>query len=191
MATKTIGKRISIEEHSDAITIVIDQSIPFSQQLSLELWLGAWTGLGGLFGYGAWTYPGDERTFFLIGLIFWGFFMVRITKVALWRRMGREIIKISAGRLLIKNAFKTKGKDRYFALKKVGEFTAYDIPIKSFMQQLDQSFWIIGGDKIHFNFNGKSYVLGKQLKHSDALQLANVLNKSVSKYYIRLKRQRD
>ena len=182
MAIKTIGNRISIEEHKDAITIVITQTIPFSQQLSLELWIGAWTGLGCLFGYGAWTYPGDERTFFLIGLIFWGFFMVRITKVALWRRMGREIIKLSHGRLLIKNAFKTRGKDRYFALKKVGKFTAHDIPIKSFIQQLDQSFWIIGGDKLHFDFNGKPYVLGKQLKHSDALQLANVLNKGVAKF---------
>ena len=34
---KKIGQRITIEEHRDAITIVIDQTIPKGQQLALEM----------------------------------------------------------------------------------------------------------------------------------------------------------
>ena len=114
MSLKTIGKRISIAEHGDATTIVIAQTIPPSQQIALEAWFGGWLGLGGLIGYGAFASAGDERNMLVICLAFWTYFFVRILKVILWRRIGSEVIRISAKQILIKNAFKKKGKERYF-----------------------------------------------------------------------------
>lgn len=179
---KTIGKRITIEEHIDAITIVIDQTIPKGQQLALEMWIGAWVGLGGLIGYGAITFDGNDRTAFLVCLAFWSFFLVRILKVAFWRRIGKEIIRVTPSHLMIKNAFKKRGKDRFYSLPQVGKFDAPDQNIKSFMGQLDNSFWIIGGDTVHFSYNGRPHVLGKQLPPPDAKQLSNFLNKSVERF---------
>lgn len=179
---KKIGKRITLEEHKDAITIVIDQTIPRGQQLALEMWIGAWVGLGGLISYGAYTYDGNDRTAFLVCLAFWGFFLVRILKVAFWRRIGKEIIRITPTHLMIKNAFKTRGKDKFYDLPKVGKFDAPEQNIKSFMQQLDNSFWIIGGDTVHFTYDGREHVLGKQLPGPDAKQLSNFLNKSVERF---------
>ena len=121
---KTIGKRITIEEHIDAITIVIDQTIPKGQQLALEMWIGAWVGLGGLIGYGAITFDGNDRTAFLVCLAFWSFFLVRILKVAFWRRIGKEIIRVTPSHLMIKNAFKKRGKDRFYSLPQ-GVFARY------------------------------------------------------------------
>lgn len=179
---KKIGKRITIEEHSDAITIVIDQKIPKGQQLALEMWIGAWVGLGGLISYGAITFSGNDRTAFLVSLAFWGFFFVRIFKVAVWRRIGNEIIRITPTHLMIKNAFKKRGKDKFYKIKEVGKFEAEEENLRSFMQQLDQSFWIIGGDKIQFKYGGRDQVLGKQLSEPDSKQLANYLNKSVERF---------
>lgn len=182
MSTKTIGKRISIAEHSDATTIVIDAKIPASQQIALETWFGGWIGLGGLIGYGAYSSTGDERNVLLVCMVFWSYFFVRILKVILWRRIGKEIVRVNSKNVLIKNAFKKRGKDRFYELKTLGEFKALKREKTSFLGSLDQSFWIFGGDNIHFNYLGKAHVLGKQLKESDALQLCNYLNKSVARY---------
>ena len=182
MSTKSIGKRVSITEHSDAITIVIDSKILSSQQIALEAWFGGWIGLGGLIGYGAYSSLGDERTVLIVCFVFWLFFFVRIFKVILWRRIGNEIIRINSKELLVKNAFKKRGKDRFYELKYVGAFKAIKRKKSSFLGSLDQSFWIYGGDNIHFKYLGKTHVLGKQLKESDALQLCNYLNKNVSRY---------
>ena len=48
-----------------------------------------------------------------------------------------------------------KGKERYFSLTGVGEFSAVERSETSFLGNLAQSFWILGGDNIHFNYNGK------------------------------------
>ena len=182
MSNKTIGKRISIAEHSDATTIVIDAKIPPSQQIALEAWFGGWLVLGGLISYGAYSSQGDEMTVLLVCLVFWSYFFVRILKVILWRRIGKEIIRINEKNLLVKNAFKTRGKDRFYDLKLVGSMKAIIRKETSLLGSLDQSFWIFGGDNVHFNYLGKTHVLGKQLKESDALQLCNFLNKSKAKF---------
>ena len=182
MSNKTIGKRISIAEHSDATTIVIYTKISPYQQIALEAWFGGWVGLGGLIGYGAYSSQGDEMTVLLVCLVFWSYFFVRILKVILWRRIGKEIIRVNDKNLLIKNAFKTRGKDRFYDLKTVGTMKTIIRKETSFLGSLDQSFWIFGGDSIHFNYLGKTHVLGKQLKESDALQLCNYLNKSVARF---------
>ena len=182
MSTKSIGKRISIAEHSDASTIVIETTITPSQQIYLEAWYGGWLGLGGLIGYGAYSSVSDEKNVLLVCFVFWSYFFVRILKVILWRRIGKEIIRIDSKNFLVKNAFKKRGKDRIYDLKTVGSFEAIKREKTSFLANLDQSFWIFGGDNIYFNYLGKTHVLGKQLKESDALQLCNYLNKSVAKY---------
>ena len=182
MGTKSIGKRITIDEHLDATTIIIDQKISKSQQLSIEMWFGGWVGLGCLIVHGAYSFSGNESTVYLICLAFWGFFFVRILKVIVWRRIGREIIRVSPKQLLIKNAFNKRGKDKFYSINDLSEFKARKVEATSFIGQLDNSFWIIGGDTVDFTFKGKKHVLGKQLKDSDALQLAKYLNKSLARY---------
>jgi hypothetical protein len=177
---RSIGKRIHIAEHGDMTTIIIESTITSAQRLSLEMWFGAWTGLGTLFAYGAFTFEGDERLFYLGSLVFWAFFWVRIAKVVAWRRIGKEVIKISNGGLMMKNAFNTRGREWTYSLNKVGVVKFHDRDATSFIQQLDNSFWILGGDTLYFLYEGRTKVLGKQLTSQDSKQLANVLNKAIS-----------
>ena len=180
--SKFIGKRICVDEHKDAMTITIASTITKVQQISLEMWLGAWTGLGVLMGYGAYTFLGDERIFYLGGFVFWAFFWIRIAKVVAWRRIGKEIITISRNKLIIKNAFGEKGRERTFVIPEMGEVGYQENNSTSFLQSLDNSYWILGGDTLHFKYEGKIHVFGKQLPNHDSAQLANVANKSMKKH---------
>ena len=145
-------------------------------------WFGGWLGLGGLMVYGAYSSAGDERMYLIVSLAFWAFFFVRILKVILWRRIGSEIIKITSKEMMVKDAFKTRGKERFYYLERIGNIEVIERKEASFFSSLDQSFWILGGDNIHFNYKGKTNVLGKQLSQSDAMQLCNYLNKSIARY---------
>ena len=179
---KTIGQRISISEQKNATTIVIDSTITKAQQISLEMWFSGWTGLGCLLGYGSLTFSGDERIFYIGSLIFWGFFWIRIAKVVAWRRIGKELIVINKSGVMIKNAFGEKGREKVFMISKMGEVTFEKNDTSSFLQQLDKSYWIIGGDTLHFSYEGKTHVFGKQLENHDSAQLTNVVNKTIKKY---------
>jgi hypothetical protein len=69
-----------------------------------------------------------------------------------------------------------------YDLHKISGLNFYKRESTSFMQQLDNSFWIIGGDTVYFSYNGKTQVLGKQLLSQDAKQLSQVLNKIIDGY---------
>jgi len=177
---KSIGKRISIADHGSATTIVIASTITNAQRLTLEMWFGAWTGLGTLFTYGAFTAEGDERIFYIGGMVFWAFFWVRIAKVVAWRRIGKEIISISKDGMMVKNAFNKRGKEWVYKLSKIGTVNYHASDETSFIKQLDNSYWILGGDTLYFLYEGKTKVLGKQLNTQDSKQLANVINKTIA-----------
>ena len=51
-----------------------------------------------------------------------------------------------------------------------------------FMQNLDQSFWIMGGDSIQFTYLRGRFVLGKQLEEKDAVRLAKLMDQGLRKF---------
>ena len=51
-----------------------------------------------------------------------------------------------------------------------------------FIQNLDQRFWIMGGDSIQFTYMRGRFVMGKQLQEKDAAQLAKLIDKALGKF---------
>ena len=181
--TQTIGSRISYAWHPDALTIIVSQEIPKHQQRLLEAWLLAW-GLAGA-GLGqAWRMADtpDEGMFFSICLAFWSYFAFRVSKVVLWRRRGREMIRISAEGVSLKNAFGTFGRAQFFLKDNITRLEVIRRDETKFLQTLDQSFWIIGGDMLSFKYLRKSIVFGKQLSLQEAKALAKVIDKALRKF---------
>ncbi len=177
-----IGKRITYAWHEDALTVVIDQKIPKSQQLALEGWMTAWLLVGATFFWSLTHSDGDERMFYSISLAFWTFFAFRVSKVILWRRKGNESIRIHAGSMSVKNAFGTTGRAQLFQTGNLQKMEVIRRESTSFLANLDQSFWIMGGDTIQFTHQNKSFVLGKQLNEKDAHALAKLLDKALRKF---------
>lgn len=179
---QAIGSRISYSRNEDSMTITIDQGISRAQQWGLEIWLIAWLGAGGAMASQIAEASDDERLFYMVYLAFWVFFLFRVIKVTLWRRIGREMIRVSAKGMSVKNAIGSWGKAQFFHIKDIERMEVIKRDPKAFMANLDQSFWIMGGDSVQFTHLGKRFVLGKQLSMSDALALTKLIHQAFKRF---------
>ena len=180
---KFMGKRISVLRSKEDIVVTITQQIERWQMSLLMTWLAAWTFCGGVFiTYLIKALNFDERMFFVICTGLWAFFMIRLTKVFLWRRSGREIIRISAGKLTLINAYWSKGKTEEFKLNSVFKLGLIKKDPSNFFVFLDDSFWIIGGERVGFSYGGEKIRLGKQLELRDAENLVRILESAIREF---------
>lgn len=179
----TIGSRISYAWHAESLTVIIDQKIPSTQRMMLEGWFLAWIGVGLATALEMSRTADGERPFFLIFFAFWTFFAFRVAKVVLWRRIGREMIRITAEGMTVKNAFGDWGRARFFIKENIQRMEVVRRSPHHFFQNLDQSFWILGGDSLQFSYLRGRFVLGKQLDEVDAARLAKLIDQGLRKFH--------
>ena len=176
-APKFIGKRIQVTKEKKALTIIIAQQVERWQEALLIAWLLAWLFCGCIFIYYLFTVTNrNETLFFLVLSSLWLFFMIRIAKVYFWRRGGREIITLRPGELTIKNAFWNKGKTEVYQIRNIFKLGPASKNNQSFFSFMDDSFWIIGGEKIGFSYSGRKRQFGKQLNIRDAEALTRMID---------------
>jgi hypothetical protein len=180
---KFIGKRIRVMREKDAINIEINQKIERWQEAMLFFWITAWTFCGGAFLYYAFNANSQsEQIFFIICSSLWLFFFIRITKVFLWRLIGKEMIRISKEGVSIRNAFGSWGKKELFVHQNIFKPGLIKRDPTSFLAFLDDSFWIIGGERVGFSYSGRRIQLGKQLTLHDAELLLRVMESAMREY---------
>lgn len=180
---KFIGKRIRVMREKDAINIEINQKIERLQEAMLFFWITSWTFCGGAFLYYAFNANSQsEQIFFIICSSLWLFFFIRITKVFLWRLIGKEMIRISKEGISIRNAFGSWGKKELFLHQNIFKPGLIKRDPTSFLAFLDDSFWIIGGERVGFSYSGRRIQLGKQLTLHDAELLLRVMESAMREY---------
>ena len=180
---KFIGKRIRVAKSREAITIEINQKIERWQEAMLFIWITAWTFCGGVFLYYSFNASSQsEQIFFIICSSLWLFFFIRITKVFLWRIIGKEIIEITRNGLTIRNAFGSMGKRESFQHHNIFKLGLIKRDPSSFLAFLDDSFWIIGGERVGFSCSGRRVQLGKQLSMHDAELLLRVMESAMREF---------
>ena len=74
-----------------------------------------------------------------------------------------------------------KGRTTLLPLSTLGEAVVPEPNPRSFLESMEQQFWVVGGDRIHLLAKGKTYVFGKQLDPQDAQQLAKAFNQRLKK----------
>lgn len=180
---KFIGKRIRVSRSKENITIEITQKIERWQEAMLFFWITAWTFCGGAFLYYAFNAASQsEQIFFIICSSLWLFFFIRITKVFLWRLIGKEIIIITRDGMSLRNAFGTMGKRESFQHHNIFKLGLIKRDPSSFLAFLDDSFWIIGGERVGFSYSGRRVQLGKQLSLRDAELLLRVMESALREF---------
>lgn len=179
---QSLGERVTYAWHESSLTIIIDQKIPIQQRLMLEGWFLAWMAVGVSMAIAMVGSSGSDRSFFLIFMAFWTFFAFRVLKVVLWRRMGREMVRITSEGMTVKNAFGDWGRARFFIKENIKKMEVVRRNPSNFLQNLDQSFWIMGGDSLQFTYLRSRFVLGKQLPEKDAAKLARLIDQALRKF---------
>jgi hypothetical protein len=184
MKSQKISERIYVEKpNPHEVYIEIDQKIPRWQESMLLVWLMAWTFCGGVFVYYAFQPgPWSDRIFFIISTSAWAYFFVRIAKVFLWRRMGKEKIWIRTGEMEIQNSIGKWGKKEKFKLANIQKLGMIKQDPGNFFVFLDNSFWIIGGDKIGFVHGSTPHRIGKQLSVRESDLLLKVVDSAVKAF---------
>ena len=178
---KRISDRIQvIKEGNSEVRIEIDQKIPRWQETLLVTWLAAWTYCGGVFLYYALvSKPLSDRIFFIICSSAFLYFFVRIAKVVVWRFIGKEKISIVPNQLIIQNAFGKWGRKEVLKISLIQKLGLIKNDPANFLAFLDDSFWIMGGERGGFVHGSTKYRVGKQLSVKEAELLVQIVESSL------------
>lgn len=174
-----VSDRVSIESSPSGSSVVISARLPRGKEALLLGWFLAWLSCGVYVAIElARTPPGDMRTFMFAFMAFWAWFAIRIGRVVLWRLKGFEIIRLKEDRFTIKDSIFGYGRANEYFVENVQRLGTLEIEESSWKWQLNDSFWVMGGERLGFEHMGKKVVFGKGLTRQEAERIALVLDRS-------------
>ncbi|MFY9309147.1 MAG: hypothetical protein WAQ28_08900 [Bacteroidia bacterium] len=170
-----IGKRISIKRTEEGLSIVILALADKLKNRLLLAWLVLWT-LAGMIVFSQYFTITDPNTKIavIVWMGFWFYFEFKITNAWLWRRSGKEVLKIRNNKLEYKRDVSGRGKIQSYSADFIKEIRLLE-PKESFLESLNNSYWVIAGEKLAFDYYGKEIKLGLQLDDTDAKALLKVI----------------
>ena len=94
----------------------------------------------------------------------------------IWRLSGVEKIKLRERKLFYKRDVKGRGKIKVYEFDFMKEFRQIESKENSFFENLNNSYWVIAGEKLAFDYYGKEIKFGIQLNDADAKALFKMIN---------------
>lgn len=172
---KKLSERVSYKDHGSFITIVISPKLDRKRETLLTTWVLAWTVCGIIILSQLFMdYTKEEKLFMVAFLSFWVYYEYRIGYVWLWRKRGVELLKIEDGKLNYKRSIREYGKAHSFFIDNIKEFGKMDKE-ESFFKELERSFWVIGGERLGFEYQKKIVKFGVQLNDEETNKLEKFL----------------
>lgn len=177
-----ISERVSMERAPGRLSVVISARLSRGREAMLLAWYAAWTfcGIYVLYTF-AHTAPGSERRFMLAFLAFWLYFMVRIGRVVLWRMKGFESIRVKDGVLTIKNSILGRGRATDYFVENIIRLAQLEIDRTSWKWQLNESFWVMGAERLVFESGGRQVIFGKGLNDDEARQVLALIKTALTR----------
>lgn len=177
---KVIGKRISVLQKENLLSIVILPTTDKKKLNLMFLWLFAWTvcGVIVLVNYFK-MYDKDTRLFMIVYLSFWAYFEYKIARAFIWKRNGKEKLWIQNDIIHYQRELNKKGKIKEYNLELVDDFKIIDVSNTSWADNINQSFWIKGGERLEFISQGRAIRFGMQISDEEARSVFNEINKFI------------
>jgi len=180
--SKSIGDRITWVEDKGVLSISISGRIEKWKESLLFFWILAWTFCGiyvavQLFG----DYPRDTKLAFAVYLVFWVYFQFKVGYAWLWRRWGKEYIKIDSESFRMKRDIRTYGKAHHCYIENIKSLSRVDYSKNHFLRGYNNSFWTIGGESLSFEYLSKKIGFGLQLNERDATELMRLVKEHLRK----------
>ena len=176
-----ISNRISVDD-SKKLSVVILGKVERWKESLLLYWLLAWSFCGSVFAFQFFgNGPFQYSIPMLIMLLFFLYFEIKILKVFFYRRKGFELIKFGEEDLLIQNTFISKGKSNFYKVNEIENFYDVEYSSNNFFSFMEDSFWVIGGQRIYFTYKNKKITLGIQLNEVEVKRMLSLLNAQLKK----------
>lgn len=177
---KKLGERITVIEEGAHTLIEISAKIESWKQTLLISWFVAWTFCGIVVGS---QFGNDlSRDLYILVVVymsFWLYFEYKIAHSVLWRLFGKELIILEPGYLKLKRDIKGYGKIKPYFKENIKGLRLMEKNNRSFAQSYNDSFWVIGGEKIVFDNLGTQQGFGLQLEEAEAKKLLQYLRKKI------------
>lgn len=175
---KVISDRVSILAKDNLLSIVILSNTSKQKLIGLFLWLFAWTVCGIIvFANYFKTHDQNARLFIIVYLSFWAYFEYKIIKVFMWRRNGKEKIWIKDGYLHYQKGINKRGKINEYEVSLINDLKQHELSNTSWADNINQSFWVKGGERLSFNCQGKTILFGMQLNDNESVGVFKELSK--------------
>jgi hypothetical protein len=186
---KWIGERISFVEDPLKTTIVIrPENITWIKAV-LGAWFFMWITIGVTMFWSLSLKLSDQEQIIVgIFLCFWFYYALRVGRQFFWLLWGKENIKINETSFVIKNSIKNYGKATPYLLENIHKIRTIDLKPNSLQIVWEASPWIRGGEKIEFDYLGKTIRFGRKLNDKDVKLLFQYVSKKIDERIKKLKK---
>ncbi len=177
-----ISKRCSVLIKDNVFSLVVLPTDNKKKTNLLFLWLLAWSVSGVIIIANYFKLnSANEKLMILIWLAFWAYFEFKVIRVFMWKRFGKEKLWIKNGVVHYQQEISGRGKIQNYDANLVTEFVLIPVEKENFMDVINQSFWVKGGERLLFIFQGKYIKMGMQLTDEEANQSIKAINKFLKK----------
>ena len=175
-----IGNRISIKRSETEVSIVIISLKEKTKNILLTIYLVVWS-LSGIIVFSQYLVIPDPNTkiALLVWLGFWAYFEYKIFKAFMWRKFGVEKIKLRENKFQYKRDRAGKGKVTSYDFDFIKELRYIEPKENSFFENINNSYWVIAGERLAFDYYGKEIKFGIQLEEKDAQALLKIIKKEI------------
>ena len=97
----------------------------------------------------------------------------------MWRKFGMEKIKLRDNKLFYKRDVAGRGKIKVFEYDFIKDFRIIDKKENSFIEILNNSYWVVGGERLAFDYYGKEIKLALQVNDGEAEGLYKLLKQKI------------
>jgi hypothetical protein len=171
-----IGKRISIKRSDNETSIVIVAQSEKVKNILLFAWLFIWTVSGIVVFAQYFIIPDpDTKVMLIVWLGFWAYFEFRIFKAFMWRKYGVEKIKLRENKLFYKRDIAGKGKVKVYEFDFIKDLRMVEFKENSFADNMNNSYWMVGGEKIAFDYYGREIKFALQIDENESKALLRLL----------------
>jgi hypothetical protein len=179
---KLISEKISYKKSNEGLQVIILGKIERWKEALLTAWLLAWIFCGGvvLNEYLVAT-DRERRMVFIIFLIFWAYYLWRVGKTWMFRRGGNELIKVTDYEIILKRSFFTFGNSKHYRIDQMEDFKKIELSKSSFAYTFENSWWVLGAERLGFSYGSKFVKFGMQLSDSETNQLYDLIRKQIKR----------
>lgn len=182
MSSKSIGNRINYSKEGETFNIEIYPEQDKNKLVMLKLWVLAWSICGivvitQLFA----DYSGSEKTILIIYLALWGYFLIKTSAALRWNIKGKEVIRINNESLTYTQLTGKRGIPKTYSTSDIKNLKYVEDSKSGFLNSINQSFWMIGGEVIQYEVNDSVKRFGFKLNKNDSIQLIKIINKFIKK----------